>query len=84
MDAREMTEIVRFYTSPGFCDEEITLYFAWDLFSAPLKGDEDETIRVEAWNRETVVKALEEREIQDGKTLMALYWYLGRKEGSRF
>ncbi len=79
MDAREMSEINRFYTSPGFCDEEIILFFARDLFSSPLEGDEDETIRVESWNRESLITGLENREIRDGKTLMALYWYLLKK-----
>jgi len=80
MDAREMGEIARFYTSPGFCDEEIFLFFASGLFPSPLEGDEDETILVETWNRETILKALEKGEIRDGKTLVALYWYLARKD----
>ncbi len=80
LDARQMTEITRFYTSPGFCDEEIILYFASDLFEAPLEGDEDETIRVETWNRKALMDALENREFRDGKTLIALYWYLLRTQ----
>ncbi len=80
MDARSMTEITRFYTSPGFCDEEIILFFARDLFPAPLEGDDDETIQVESRNREALIRGLENREFQDGKTLMALYWYLLKSE----
>ena len=80
MDARSMTEITWFYTSPGFCDEEIILFFARDLFFSPKEGDDDETIQVEFWNREALIRGLENREIRDGKTLMALYWYLLKKE----
>jgi ADP-ribose pyrophosphatase len=80
VDARSMREIIRFYTSPGFCDEEIILFFARDLFAAPLEGDDDETIQVESWNREALLRGLKDREFQDGKTLMALYWYLLKGE----
>ena len=80
MDARSMREIIRFYTSPGFCDEQIILFFARDLFPAPLEGDDDETIQVEFWNREALLRGLKHREFRDGKTLMALYWYFLKDE----
>lgn len=42
----DMTLLTRFYTSPGYCDEEIYLYRADNLFDGSGEQDEDEDIEV--------------------------------------
>jgi ADP-ribose pyrophosphatase len=42
----DMTLLTRFYTSPGFCDEQIDLFLATNLRESRLPMDEDEQIEV--------------------------------------
>jgi ADP-ribose pyrophosphatase len=73
--ARRIEPVARFYTSPGFCDEEIWLYYAADLVPSPLPQDEDEFIRLEFLPAESLPELLASSRIRDGKTLLALWWY---------
>ncbi len=77
--AGKMVQVSRFYTSPGFCDEEIFFFYATGLEKAPLQGDDDECIQVETWDVPCIIQALARGEIEDGKTLFGLYWYLASK-----
>jgi ADP-ribose pyrophosphatase len=67
--------VARFYTSPGFCDEEIHLYHARDLSPAPLPQDEDEFIRLEPVAVAELPELLASSRVRDAKTLLALWWY---------
>ena len=60
------------YSSPGFTDEEIHIYFATDLSDAPGEGDESERIEV----RRVPLADLEAtiRDCRDAKTLVGLLW----------
>ncbi len=42
----EMTLLTRFYTSPGFCDEQLYVFEARDLRESRLPMDDDEDIEV--------------------------------------
>ena len=42
----DMRLLTRFYTSPGFCDEQITLFLATNLRESRLPMDDDEEIEV--------------------------------------
>lgn len=42
----DMTLLTRFYSSPGFCDEELLVYHARNLRESRLPMDEDEDIEV--------------------------------------
>lgn len=42
----DMTLLTRFYSSPGFCDEELYIFEARDLRESRLPHDEDEEIEV--------------------------------------
>lgn len=75
-DAREMHELGRFFTSPGFCDEELILFQARDLIPAPLPPDQDETIVLFPVHRDNVVSLLRQGALRDGKTVVALCRYL--------
>lgn len=70
-------EIASFYVTPGYLDEEITLYYAKGLAKAddPLSPDEDEEITCHWFNRQEIQSMLKNNEIIDLKTLFALnYW----------
>jgi ADP-ribose pyrophosphatase len=73
-------EIMAYYSSPGFTDERVWLYFATDLSDAdePGEADEDERIEIVPWPLERLDAAIEQCE--DAKSLIGLLW-LARRLG---
>lgn len=66
-----------FYTSPGFADEKLYLYFAEDLQQGEQKPDEDEFLQVEAITLDEAEAYIAEGRISDAKTILAVYaWKL--------
>jgi ADP-ribose pyrophosphatase len=47
--ASEWRELKRFYTSPGFSEEEVVVYLATDLDDASAEAEEEERLEVVAW-----------------------------------
>lgn len=71
-----------FYTSPGFADEIIHLYFAEDLVKGTANPDEDEFLDCEAITLEQAQQYMQEGRISDAKTIMAVYaWQLYKLTG---
>ncbi len=71
--AGEWTELMAFYTSPGFSDERVWLYRAVDLSDAPdAEADELERIEIVPWPLARLHEAIEQCE--DSKSLIALLW----------
>ena len=71
MTARNWTELKRFYISPGFTDEEVTLFVATGL--EPIPGhepDPEERIEVIAWPLADLDGAI--AECADSKSLIGL------------
>ncbi|MBE7465728.1 MAG: NUDIX hydrolase [Planctomycetes bacterium] len=60
------------YTAPGFCNEKILLYKAWDLYPKHAEQDEDEHITPVALTPAQVKQAVRKGKICDAKTLSAL------------
>lgn len=74
-EAGKVTKIFEFYSSPGFSNEKIYLYKAENLTLKSMDLDEDEFIEIAYANKESVKKMIETNRIIDGKTLVAiLYW----------
>jgi ADP-ribose pyrophosphatase len=71
--ANSMKLIHAFYTSPGFADEKLFLYFTDDLAVGSLQLDEDEFLEVEAISFEQAQQYMKEERISDAKTIMAVY-----------
>ncbi|MCF7529464.1 NUDIX hydrolase [Neisseria lisongii] len=67
-----------FYTAVGFCDEKMYLYQAQGVrLGSTLSPDEDEFTETVLMSREEVKAALANNQIEDGKTLVGLqYWLL--------
>jgi ADP-ribose pyrophosphatase len=75
--AEHWTELVAFYTSPGFSDERVWLYVASGLSdTGKLEGDEDERIEIVPWPLAELEQAIEACE--DSKSLIALLWLAAR------
>jgi ADP-ribose pyrophosphatase len=68
--AAEWRELKRFYTSPGFADEQVIVYLASRLDEAEAEADEEERIEVVPWPLEDLDSAI--AECRDAKSLVGL------------
>lgn len=69
-----LEHIFDFYTSPGFSNETISLYFAKNLIKDVAQPDEDEYIEIEEYEVEELINMIEEGKIVDAKTIVAIYY----------
>jgi ADP-ribose pyrophosphatase len=77
-----ITLISSFYTSPGFADELIHLYYADELTAGADKPDDDEFLECESITLEEAKQMIAEGRISDAKTIMAVYaWQLHQLTG---
>ena len=77
-----LTYICSYYTSPGFADEIMHMYFTDQLVKSEMKLDEDEFLVCEAITLEEAQQYIQEGRISDAKTIRAVYtWQLFRLTG---
>ena len=68
------------WTTPGFCRERVSLFFAEELEPGEPSPDDGEEIELVRWRREEVARRL--GELEDAKSLVGLLLYLYRAHGS--
>lgn len=73
--ASEVKEFMRFYTSPGICNELMYAYVARDLKLEEQNLDDSETISVHPLPMKKVLEMVRDGEITDGKTVTMLLFY---------
>lgn len=74
MAAGRMEKIGSFFLAPGYSTEFMHVYLGTELTSSPLPGDETEILRVEKISARQAVSLVENGELQDSKSLIALFW----------
>lgn len=73
-----------FFSSPGFCNERIHLFWAQDVQpNSQACPDEGELLELVLLDESQVRAALAAQQIEDGKTLVALYWWLASRTTGR-
>lgn len=72
-EAASWQQLVSIATTPGFSDEIIHLYKAWDLKQFKQHTDDDEFIGVQAFTAAELRAMVVAGELYDAKTLCALY-----------
>ncbi|MDR1580249.1 MAG: NUDIX hydrolase [Synergistaceae bacterium] len=72
----KISKIGEFFTSPGFSDELLIMYYAADLTLDELPFDEDEFIVPSFFSKEAARRLAEEGGIRDAKSLYGIYWWL--------
>lgn len=81
--AQTITLLEKFYTSPGFADELLYVYYTDDVVLGQMNLDEDEEIVVHLLTLEEAEHYIETGLISDVKTVFAVYaWKLLVKTGS--
>ena len=73
MSADELEQIGGFYLAPGYSTEYMHVFLGRSLRHEPLAQDEDEFIRVEKMSYKQALDSIELGEIQDAKSLVALF-----------
>lgn len=72
LQAASWRKLTSVYTTPGFCNERISIYLATGLSQHPSHPDADEFLRVKKIPLSDAVAQCMAGEIQDGKTLVGL------------
>jgi 8-oxo-dGTP pyrophosphatase MutT (NUDIX family) len=68
--ASQWRELKRFYTTPGFAEEEVIVFLATDLGDATAEAEEEERIEVIAWPLAELDAAIDE--CRDSKSLIGM------------
>jgi ADP-ribose pyrophosphatase len=74
----QFKKIFSFHPAVGFCDEVLDIFIAYNCEKKelPASPDEDEFIEIEYIDRNQIEKLLTTGMITDGKTIIALQYYL--------
>ena len=76
----EWTEVLGFFTTPGFCRERMTLFFAEGVEPGEARPDPDERLEQVRWPLAEVASRM--GELEDAKTILGLLLYLRRAKVS--
>ncbi|MDR3254019.1 MAG: NUDIX hydrolase [Synergistaceae bacterium] len=71
-------KVAEFYTSPGFTDEIISMFYATGLSPDRLPLDDDELLVAGFASRGEIEDLLRAGSIKDCKTLFGLHWWLNK------
>jgi ADP-ribose pyrophosphatase len=70
--ATRLEPLFVFWTTPGFCDEVMSLFRATDLVPVPARPEADERIETATFTLEEALAMTSRGEIREGKTLVAI------------
>ena len=79
-EAGEWRELKRFYSSPGFAEEEVTLFEATDLSDSGTEPDPEERLEIVEWPVGDLEGAI--AACSDSKSLVGLLMLARMREGS--
>jgi 8-oxo-dGTP pyrophosphatase MutT (NUDIX family) len=79
--ADEWSELKRFYTTPGFAAEQVTVFLATGLRDAEHEPDPEERIEIVPWPLSDLDHAIESCE--DSKSLIGLMMFAELRRGER-
>jgi len=71
--ARIWEKLGYIYTTPGFSDEKIYLFFANELETGNTNPDEDEFVEINLFSKSEVERMIIENKIVDSKTIAAFF-----------
>lgn len=72
LTAGKWTLLTDYYTTPGFCDEKISIYLAEDLLPGTTDPDDDEFLNIVKMPFDELRDMALRGEIQDSKTIIAV------------
>jgi ADP-ribose pyrophosphatase len=84
--AARWRRILKFYASPGFVAETMSIYLATGLRAGTAQPEEDEVIEIRFFPLGTAVRMVMAGRIHDGKTISGILWLSqkwGRQKGRK-
>ncbi len=72
---REIKKLMTFFSSPGFCNEKLTLFLAQDLERREKNEDADEFIQVQLVTLEETLAMIKNNIIKDAKTIIGILYF---------
>ena len=72
--AKRWQRALHFYSSPGFLDETMTIFYARELTLGDAQPEDDECIECKLLPLSQVVKMVLSGEVRDGKTIAGVLW----------
>jgi len=73
---RKIKKLITFFSTPGFCNEKLTLFLAGDLEKKNKNEDADEFIEVELIKPNEALRLVQENVIKDAKTIIGILYLL--------
>lgn len=74
--SRKIKKLITFFSTPGFCNEKLTLFLAEDLEKRNKNEDADEFIEVELVNPNEALKLVQKNIIKDAKTIIGILYFV--------
>ena len=81
MRAGKLERLTTIHTTPGFTNEEIHLYAAFDLRRGVARTDEDEFLETRRMPLSRALELARSGEMTDGKSLVALFYFASFRRG---
>ncbi len=72
--SRKIKKLITFFSTPGFCNEKLTLFLAEDLEKRNKNEDTDEFIKVELIKPNEALRLVQENIIKDAKTIIGILY----------
>lgn len=84
LQAQTLLKVASTFSSPGFTDEQITLFYATDLSEVKhqLPQDDDEKIHLITVSLDEALTMIREGKIDDMKTVMAIYYWAQKEKNA--
>jgi len=77
---RKIKKLITFFSTPGFCNEKLTLFLAEDLEKKNKNEDADEFIQVKNLKISEVLKMIKGNVIKDAKTIIGILYLVSSSE----
>ena len=77
---RKIKKLISFFSTPGFCNERLTLFLAEDLEERSKNEDADEFIQVKNLKISEVLKMIKGNVIKDAKTIIGILYLVSSIE----
>jgi ADP-ribose pyrophosphatase len=75
--AGRIQHLATYFVSPGWCNEQMVIYRAWDLQDSTVSPEDDEVIDVVPVSPDDISGLIQSGQIADAKTITALMMHLG-------
>lgn len=73
-ESNNIKYLFKFFTSPGFSNESISIFVAKDLIKGIARPDEDEYIEIEKYDIDELIEMINEEKIKDAKTIISILY----------